>query len=154
MEPYFDHEKLHVYQQAVAFVAWSHDLLQRCKGRSAAKAHLDDASTSVVLNTAEGNGKYSRRDRRHYFEIARSSALECAGCLDCFVAKRMLTREDITPGKQKLRSIVNMLTGLMGSASDRVSEEESEYGGEWAEEGEKGEEEEGEGEEGEDQDYE
>ncbi|WP_372370960.1 four helix bundle protein [Candidatus Uabimicrobium sp. HlEnr_7] len=35
---------------------------------------LDRASTSIVLNIAEENGKYTPKDR--YFDIARGSALE------------------------------------------------------------------------------
>ena len=128
MEAWFDHEKLRAYRDALAFVAWSDDLLRRCTGRAAAKGHLDEASTSCVLNIAEGNGKFSMRDRRRYFEIARASALECAGSLDVLVAKRLLPPDAVVPGKELLRGIVSMLTGLMRDASDRVSEGVPEYG--------------------------
>ncbi len=128
MEYYFDHEKLHVYQEAVAFVAWSDDLLRKCKGRCAAKGHLEEASTSAVLNIAEGNGKFYPKDRANYLQIARASALECAGSLDVLVVRRMASTEDILPGKERLRSVVRMLTALIIRFSDRVSEEEVDYG--------------------------
>src|SRR6266571_3398803 len=40
---------------------------------------LDRASTSVSLNIAEGNGKFTSPDRCRFFDNARGSALESAG---------------------------------------------------------------------------
>ena len=79
---YTGREKLDVYQLAISFVGWCEDILLRCEGRASAKQHLDEASTSIPLNIAEGNGKWSKKDRRKYFEIARASALESGSCLD------------------------------------------------------------------------
>ena len=88
---------------------------------------MDRASTSTPLNIAEGNGKYSMRDRCRYFQIARGSALECAACLDVFVARKCLTYQDVDPGKKELRRIVSMLVRLIASLSNRVEEEAAEY---------------------------
>lgn len=72
----FDHEKLHLYQRAIQFVAWAEDLLQELADKKLnAKDHLDRASTSVVLNVAEGNGKMSPLERRRYLLTARGSVL-------------------------------------------------------------------------------
>ena len=95
----FDHEKLHVYQQSIAFVAWADEIIQRCPDKAAVKDQLDRASTSIPLNIAEGNGKWSSRDRCRFLEIARGSAVECAACLDVLVAKKRLTARDVEPGK-------------------------------------------------------
>ncbi len=40
------------------------------------------ASSSVVLNTAEGFGSASRGVKRRHYEIARGSAMECVAILD------------------------------------------------------------------------
>ncbi len=40
------------------------------------------ASSSVVLNTAEGFGSSSRGIKRRHYEIARGSAIECVAILD------------------------------------------------------------------------
>ena len=122
MEFYFDHEKLDVYQTAIKFVAWSDVLLDECKGKAAsAKKHLDEASCSISNNIAEGNGKWSSKDRRKFFEIASASALECAGCLDVLVAKRMVPPHRVDEGKQLLRSVVNMLIRMIGNLRDDSS---------------------------------
>ena len=99
MRPYFDHEKLTVYQSAIKFITWSTDLLVEVKGKAAVKDQLDRASTSVALNIAEGNGKFAIRDRCRFLDFARGSALECAACLDVLAAKRLLDQDTIHPGK-------------------------------------------------------
>jgi four helix bundle protein len=119
MEFYFDHEKLEVYQVAIQFVAWSEILLEDCKGKAAsAKKHLDEASSSIPNNIAEGNGKWSKMDRKKFFEVARASALECASCLDILVAKRRINVARVIEGKEELRSIVNLLTRMIKNLSE------------------------------------
>jgi four helix bundle protein len=128
MRPYFDHEKLQVYQSAIGFVAWSTDLLVEINAKAAAKDQLDRASTSVALNIAEGNGKFALRDRCRYLDIARRSALECAACLDVLVAKKLVEEERIRPGKEQLLEIVSMLFGHTNSLMARIREEAPGFG--------------------------
>ena len=110
MKYYFDHERLEVYQIAIEFVAWSESVLESCKGKaSSAKQHLDEALSGIPNNIAEGYGKWSKRDRKKFFEIARGSALECSSCLDILVARQRVERTHIAVGKQKLHSVVNLL---------------------------------------------
>ena len=56
---WFDHERLEVYREAIAFVAWLSGLLEETVRAGDVKDQLDRASTSIPLNIAEGNGKYS-----------------------------------------------------------------------------------------------
>ena len=127
MSPTFDHEKLHVYQQSITFVAWADEIIRRCPDKAAVKDQLDRASTSIPLNIAEGNGKWSSRDRCRFLEIARGSAVECAACLDVLVAKKRLTARDVEPGKKQLHGIVSMLCGLIEVVANRVGEEPGLY---------------------------
>jgi len=127
MRPLFDHEKLNVYQEAIPFVGWCDQILQRCPDKAAVKDQLDRASSSIPLNIAEGNGKWSGRDRCRFLEIARGSAVECAACLDVLVAKHRLAGVDIEPGKKQLRAIVSMLCGLIDAVASRVGEERPLY---------------------------
>jgi hypothetical protein len=63
VEPIFDHEKLDVYGFQLQFVAWTADFLieaSQSAGPTPARAPLDQldrACLSILLNTAEGNGK-------------------------------------------------------------------------------------------------
>jgi four helix bundle protein len=91
------------------------------------KDQLDRASTSIPLNIAKGNGKSYPRDRCRYLETSRGSALESAACLDVLAARQSLHSEDVAEAKARLRRIVSMLTGLIGSVAGRVTEAGIEY---------------------------
>src|SRR6266404_1740861 len=121
-ECWFDHEKLEVYREAIAFVAWLSALLENTVRVGDVKDQLDRASTSIPLNIAEGNGKYGPKDRCRFFDIAHGSALECAAALDVLVAKQKLTIDQIRPGKERLQRIVRMLMGLIKRNSTREYE--------------------------------
>ena len=95
--------------------------------RYAVYDQLDRASTSIPLNIAEGNGKYTPRDRCRFFDIARGSSLECAAALDVLVARAIVKESDVEPGKEMLLQIVSMLFGLIKSNSEnRVYEPQCE----------------------------
>src|SRR5205809_4118753 len=123
----FDHEKLNVYQASLKFVSWATELAAKAKGKAAVKEQLDRASTSVPLNIAEGNGKFAVKDRCHFLDFARGSALECAACLDVLVAKQLAPVEAVISGKVQLFEIVSMLMGLISSVSSRIGEAQAAY---------------------------
>jgi four helix bundle protein len=118
-ECWFDHERLEVYQEAIALIAWLSAILEVTVRIGDVKDQLDRASTSIPLNIAEGNGKYAPKDRCRFFDVAHGSALECAAGLDVLVAKAKLTPEQIRPGKESLQRIVRMLMGLIKRNSTR-----------------------------------
>ena len=130
MSASFDHEKLEVYQESLVFCGWVGQFLDTISAKAAAKDQLDRASTSIPLNIAEGNGKFSRRDRARFFEIARGSALECAACLDVLVVRRLASESQIEGGKERLVHVVRMLMGLLRRFSESpamIREDEREY---------------------------
>jgi four helix bundle protein len=131
MTPYFDHEKLEVYRESIAFCAWAGEFLPSIPSKTYTRDQLDRASTSTPLNIAEGNGKFSTRDRARFLEMARGSALECAACLDVLVARRLATPDQIENSKENLARIVQMLMGMLRRFSERgdfLREDEGEYG--------------------------
>ena len=115
MEPIFDHDKLDVYALELQFVTWTTDFLEEVSQSPVSRRRelvdqLHRASISVLLTTAEGNGKRQGPQRARYFDDARGSALECAACLDASVAKPITKSDRICPGKELLARIVAMLT--------------------------------------------
>ncbi|HVF71197.1 MAG TPA: four helix bundle protein [Chthoniobacterales bacterium] len=118
--PYFDHEKLDVYRHSIAFCGWVGNFLPSIIHKTAAKDQLDRASTSIPLNIAEGNGKFSVKDRARFLEMARGSALECAACLDVLVARKLATEEQVADPKRQLAAIVRMMIGLLKRFSERA----------------------------------
>ena len=87
--------------------------LKRSYRKGGRKDQLDRASTSIPLNIAEGNGKFSNADRARFLEIARGSALECAACIDVLTVRKLVAKERIIPAKEQLVRIVNMLMGML-----------------------------------------
>jgi len=130
MKVFFDHEKLDVYPEAIAFCGWVGEFLSAISAKAAAKDQFDRASTSIPLNIAEGNGKFSARDRSRFFEMARGSALECAACLDVLLVRKLAAEEQVIMAKERLVRIVQMLIGLLRRFSERADvlrEEEPAY---------------------------
>jgi four helix bundle protein len=119
---WFDHERLEVYQESIRFIAWVTTLLEQSIRVGDVKDQLDRASTSIPLNIAEGNGKYTPKDRCRFFDTAHGSALECAAALDVLVAKSKVALQQVEPGKESLQKIVRMLMGLIKRNSTREYE--------------------------------
>jgi four helix bundle protein len=121
----FSHEKLIVYRESIRFVAWVGSLLEELPPGLAARSQLERASTSIPLNIAEGNGKFSNADRCRFLQIANGSAVECAACLDVLLARSAVSSERVEEGKEILFRIVNLLHGLLTRFDSRKVEEES-----------------------------
>ena len=118
MQIMFDHEKLEVYQESLRFITWLEPLLEKLPKSVSVREQLDRASTSIPLNLAEGNGKFTKPDRCRFFDNSRGSALECAAALDVLAAKGKFSGEELMSGKERLRRIVSMLVGLIKANSD------------------------------------
>jgi four helix bundle protein len=124
----FHHEKLTVYQRTLEFAACSQDLIESLTKKTSTRDHLERSGDSIALNIAEGNGKFSMKDRARFFQIAHGSALESAACLDLLVARRCCPRDAIVSGKAILEEIVKMLFTLLDQLGCRIAEDSGEYG--------------------------
>ena len=123
----FGHEKLIVYQKSLRFAAIRRGLLDGLSRRVAACDHLHRGAESVLVNIAHASGTRSASERIAYLGRANGSALECAACLDVFVAKGLLAVDSVYPGKSLLAEIVRMLLAMRKTAADRVCEEQAAY---------------------------
>ena len=124
MKIYFDHEKLEAYKKALAFAQWAEAILECIPKSAAVHNQLDRARTSIVLNIPEGNGRFTPADRCKFFDIARGSGLEFAGCLDLVFTKKLLSEAELDEGKTLLKDIVSLLVGLIRSNSpDRMHDD-------------------------------
>jgi len=83
----FAFENLIVYQKSVDFADNICGLTgQFPRGFYFLADQLNRASLSISTNIAEGNGRFTKPDRKHFFGIARGSVQECVPLLE--LAKR------------------------------------------------------------------
>jgi four helix bundle protein len=108
--PVLDTERLHCYQVALEFQVLASALLP--KGQATLRDQLERASISVALNVAEGAGRRARREKRHFYSIARGSAMECAAVLDLLALRQLAPADECRQGRALLVRIVQMLTRL------------------------------------------
>jgi four helix bundle protein len=103
--------------------------LDKLPRTASVRNRFDGASTSIPLNIAEGNGRFTSADRCHFFDNARGSSLECAACLNGMIAKQFVERDDIQQGNTMLVKMVSMLFGLIrANSAVRVFESPEQYG--------------------------
>jgi four helix bundle protein len=110
--PLFHHETLEVYRTALGLMVWLVSLPGGQELTNRVYRQIDDGVTSLILNIAEGNGRYSELDHRHFLDIAEGSAVKTAAYLDLTVQKHLLDEKDGVPGKALLERILAMLSRM------------------------------------------
>jgi four helix bundle protein len=109
----FAHEQLDVYRLALDFLVAADNLVEALpRGRGHLADQLTRASTSIVLNIAEGAGKFSKADKRRYYLTAIGSTTECAAILDVCLRLRLVSPEVHGGGKAMLERVGAMLVKL------------------------------------------
>jgi four helix bundle protein len=105
------HERLEVYGLALQLHAAAITLVPK-KGCHELKDQIERAATSVVLNIAEGAGRYLPRDKRRFFEIARGSATEIAAVVDILTLRGAAPVERCLRARNLAVRVVQMLSKL------------------------------------------
>jgi four helix bundle protein len=110
----FMFENLLVYQKAVDLADRLASITEKFpRGYYFLVDQLNRAALSIATNLAEGNGRFTKADRKNFFTIARGSAQECVPLLD--VARRRGFMPDAQHAKLRaeLELIAKMLSGLI-----------------------------------------
>ena len=108
----FHHERLVVYQAALAFMEWFVDRTGADGLSQRAFRQIDEAGTCVVLNIAEGSGRYAELDQHRFLKIAESGAVKAAVYLDLSAKAGLLTEKEQATGKEMLRRVSVLLSGF------------------------------------------
>jgi four helix bundle protein len=80
---------------------------------------LNRAALSVAANIAEGNGRFTKADRRNFFGIARGSVQECVPLLELAVRQGLPKADRHQQLKADLEEISRMLSGLINGLEKR-----------------------------------
>ena len=110
----FDFEKLHVYQKAKAFrLLVIHWIVAQPRLDRVTQDQLRRASMSIALNIAEGTGRFTPKDRRNFYVIARSSAFEVAAIFDILKADGRVAQVDFERFYLEADEVSRMLFALI-----------------------------------------
>ena len=112
-----DAERLVVYQLALEFQTLV--IACRFEGDAALRSQLDRATSSIILNLAEGAGRRLPGDKARFYSIARGSAMECAAAFDIVRLRRLVREEDCRRARGMLIRIVQMVSKLESAVAAR-----------------------------------
>ena len=73
------------------------------------------ASISMVINIAEGSGKFSKADKRNFYTTARGSVYECVSLFEIIFEEGETSKEVFKDFYNKFETISKMLLGLINS---------------------------------------
>jgi four helix bundle protein len=104
----FHHEHLDMYIVGLDFYRW---FLRTEPGRRLASAFeksVDIQATRVVLNIAEGNGRYSELSRESFLDTANAATAKLAASLDMGMRRGLWNTREVEDGKSLLVRIGQM----------------------------------------------
>ena len=112
----FDFEKLDVYKKSKEL---NKEVLKFLKENKQIDVYLKDqlrrASISMVINIAEGSGKFSKADKKNFYTIARGSTYECVSLFEIIFEENYINKELFENFYNKFEIISKMLLGLINS---------------------------------------
>ena len=116
----FQFEKLLVYQKAIDFA----DVVcsateQFSRGYGFLVDQLNRAALSISAKIAEGNGRFTKADRKNFFIIARGSVQECVPLLELARRRNLMDEPKHADLKSQLEEISKMLSGLINGLEHR-----------------------------------
>ena len=113
-------ENLEVYQKSVDLADKIINLTEEFpKGYYFLTDQLNRSSLSIATNIAEGNGRFTKKDRRNFFIIARGSVHECVPLLEIVKRKRWISDIVISDLFNQLEVIAKMISRLISGLEKR-----------------------------------
>ncbi len=109
----FDFEKLKVYDKSKIYNALISEFLNTCDLDKVTKDQLHRASLSIILNIAEGSGRFTNRDKRHFYIISRGSAYECVAIFDYLKLINHIELSEFKKFYEKLEELSKMLFAMI-----------------------------------------
>lgn len=115
----FDFEQFPVYQKAESYYAFVIQILANPKIDKNLKDQWKRASLSIVLNIAEGAGKYTKLDKKNFYVVAKGSVNECVAIMRILKIEGILEEKAFQMGYMLLLDIAKMLSALINTMMKR-----------------------------------
>ncbi len=114
----FEFQNLDVYKKAKVFHLESKQLINLIQLDKIEKDQLFRASFSIILNIAEGSGRVSKPDRRHFFVISRGSVFECIAILDVLRDSNSINTDTFNSFLKKADELSRILYAMIRNLSN------------------------------------
>lgn len=114
----FNFEDLEVWQKAVDF---ADQVLELTENLESERMHyrlleqIESACTSILMNIAEGKGRFSKKELVRFLYIARGSLFETIALLMIFRKRKWISEEQLVELKTYSLQIGKMINGLINS---------------------------------------
>jgi len=109
----FDFEKLEVYGKAKKLNNSISSFVVNKKIDKVTYDQLRRASFSILLNIAEGSGRFTKPDKRKFYIIARGSVFECVAIFDYLKDQSVISNHDFEIYYSFFEEISKMLYSLI-----------------------------------------
>lgn len=109
----FDFEKLIVYQKTKVYNKSVIEFMSFNRLDFTIRDQLKRASLSILLNIAEGTGRHTSPDKKHFYIISRGSVFECAALFDLLKGVQQIPDEKFKEFYAQLHEISRMLSGMI-----------------------------------------
>jgi four helix bundle protein len=104
----FHHETLDMYKVALCFYRWLYSTEPGKRLATGFTRSVDALATRVVLNIAEGNGRYAELSQKSFLDTANTATAKLAVSLDMGIRRSVWKHEEITDAKTLLERIGQM----------------------------------------------
>ena len=116
----FDYQRLNSYQKAKAFNRKISRLLSEKRLSPIVADQLRRASLSIMLNIAEGAGRYTHPDKRNFYIIARGSVFEVAVIVELLRDEEMIGPIEFDEFDSELEQLSKMLFAMIKVYTKKV----------------------------------
>jgi four helix bundle protein len=115
-QPYkLPYKDLIVWQKSIEFAS---NVIDHAENLASNRKHfrlveqLEAAATSIPMNIAEGKGRHSTKELKHYLMIARGSLFETMTLLEIFQQKSWIPEKDFLQLTQQAIEISKLITAF------------------------------------------
>lgn len=114
-----DHKNLEVWKVSVAIIKEVYRLSGSFPPEEKFNlvSQIRRAALSVSNNIAEGAARSSRREKKRFYEIARSSIVEVDNCIEVALLLKFINQEQMTTLSPLMVQELKMLTALIRKMS-------------------------------------
>ena len=109
----FDYQRLHAYQKAKTLNNQIRNLIKSHQPEPVVTDQLKRASLSILLNIAEGAGRYTYPDKKNFYVIARASVFEVSVLVELLYEEGTIDSSDYHELDQKLEAMSKMLFAMI-----------------------------------------